>query len=274
MASVKPSKKSSTIVAEATVSAPIEKKAAKASPPAAASKASPSPSPKASTPTPKASKASPPAASEPATKAEAAPKAESVKKTKKTVDAEKVNDSEVINETVKEPVKETASDADSVSSILTLLQKHNQELFKMNKEHATLLSQLYKTIQKERRALEKASSKKSRRKSEPGSGSGKPSGFKLPVAISKDLAEFLGVADGTLVSRTEATSQIFSYIKDNNLSNPENRRQINPDAKLAKILSPLEDKDVASGYTYLNIQHYLKGNYPKTAVAVSGNTSS
>ena len=49
---------------------------------------------------------------------------------------------------------------------------------------------------------------------------------------------------------------IHSYIKDNNLQNPENRRQIKPDSHLKKILSELSKEknkngtvDAEQGYT-------------------------
>jgi chromatin remodeling complex protein RSC6 len=63
------------------------------------------------------------------------------------------------------------------------------------------------------------------------------SGFMKPVKISKELAKFTGWAADQPKSRIEVTKFLCKYVKDNNLQNPADKRQIVPDAKLAKLLS-------------------------------------
>lgn len=62
------------------------------------------------------------------------------------------------------------------------------------------------------------------------------SGFMKEVPISNELAKFIGEKAGTKMSRVDATKRLHSYIVDNNLQNPENRREIRPDNHLAKLL--------------------------------------
>ena len=65
---------------------------------------------------------------------------------------------------------------------------------------------------------------------------GQNSGFLKEVPISKELYEFTGWKPDTLASRVQVTKFICNYIKENNLQNPSDRREINPDKKLAKLL--------------------------------------
>lgn len=61
------------------------------------------------------------------------------------------------------------------------------------------------------------------------------------VALSKELSTFLGVTES---SRPEVTKGVWAYIKAHNLQNPENKRQIMPDAKLATILGTKDPVDM------------------------------
>jgi len=60
----------------------------------------------------------------------------------------------------------------------------------------------------------------------------KTSAFMQPVDISDDLAEVVGKGP---MPRTEITKKLWNYIKKNNLQDAKNKRQINPDSKLAKV---------------------------------------
>ena len=91
-------------------------------------------------------------------------------------------------------------------------------------------------------------------------GSRAPSGFVKPTAISKDLAKFLGVAENTMIARTDVTKLITSYVKDNKLHAPNNGRQILPDKKLMALLDCKSSDEV----TYFNLQKYMKPHFIKT----------
>jgi upstream activation factor subunit UAF30 len=89
------------------------------------------------------------------------------------------------------------------------------------------------------------------------------SGFLKPVNISKDMAKFTGWDPAHEKSRVEVTKYICKYIKDNNLQNPEDRRQILADDKLKKLLNYDPKKD--DKLTYYKIQSYLKPHFIPTA---------
>ncbi len=60
----------------------------------------------------------------------------------------------------------------------------------------------------------------------------KNSAFMRPVAISKELEEIVGRGP---MARTEVTKKVWDYIKKHKLQDKDNKRMINPDAKLAKV---------------------------------------
>lgn len=54
-----------------------------------------------------------------------------------------------------------------------------------------------------------------------------------PVQPSAELGEIVGHKP---IPRTEIVKKLWDYIKKNKLQNPKNKREICPDAKLAKVL--------------------------------------
>jgi chromatin remodeling complex protein RSC6 len=87
----------------------------------------------------------------------------------------------------------------------------------------------------------------------------KPSGFAKATYMSPTLCDFLGVAHGTEMARTEVTKHVLAYVKEQNLQNPENKRIINMNDKLQKLLNPEKDEVV----TYFSIQRLMKVHYVK-----------
>ena len=84
-----------------------------------------------------------------------------------------------------------------------------------------------------------------------------PCGFVRPSKISNELAEFLGKPVGTEMARTDVSRLINSYIRNNNLQDPQNGRTINPDTKLRALLKLDENDEL----TYFNLQKYMKHHY-------------
>ena len=62
----------------------------------------------------------------------------------------------------------------------------------------------------------------------------KPSALAKPVKLSQALEEVIGKGP---MPRSEVTKKIWAYIKKNELQDNKDRRSINPDAKLAKVLA-------------------------------------
>lgn len=88
----------------------------------------------------------------------------------------------------------------------------------------------------------------------------KPHGFAIPSKVSNDLCVFMGKEYGTLIARTEVTKKLTEYITINSLQNPENRRQILPDAHLMKLLGE-DAKDVF--LTHFTMQKYINRHFEK-----------
>jgi chromatin remodeling complex protein RSC6 len=65
------------------------------------------------------------------------------------------------------------------------------------------------------------------------------SAFMKPVEISEALQAVVGKGP---MPRTEVTKKLWDYIKKNKLQDKDNKRTINPDATLAKVLgkSPID----------------------------------
>ncbi|PCI75648.1 DNA topoisomerase 1, partial [Candidatus Aerophobetes bacterium] len=59
--------------------------------------------------------------------------------------------------------------------------------------------------------------------------------------VSKELADVIGPDP---IERTTATKKLWDYIKANNLQNPEKKREIVPDTKLAKVFGSKEGIDM------------------------------
>jgi len=68
-----------------------------------------------------------------------------------------------------------------------------------------------------------------------------PSAFMKPVQPSKDLAEIIGSEP---MPRTQITKKLWEYIKKNDLQDAKNKRNIVPDAKLAKVFGSSDPIDM------------------------------
>lgn len=89
------------------------------------------------------------------------------------------------------------------------------------------------------------------------------SGFLKPVRISKEMAKFTGWDPSEKRSRVDVTKYICSYIKENDLQNPEDRRQIQveKDSKLSKLLEYDPKRD--DTLTYYRLQRHMKHHFLK-----------
>ena len=115
-------------------------------------------------------------------------------------------------------------------------------------------------IQNQVRGLEKGVKKQSKLHKKEGKSKivKKPSGFAKPSKISDELISFMNKTKGTELARTEVTQYIINYIKDNNLQNRENRKNIKPDKRLSELLDCGNDE-----LTYFNIQKYMNKHFIK-----------
>ena len=132
---------------------------------------------------------------------------------------------------------------------------------------STLLAAMkadYKSLEKSiAKDLKNASKSKKSKKSSVPNPNRQLSGFVKPSVVSDDLLAFVGKEKGTMMSRVEVSKEITAYIEKNGLKDKENGRQINPDAKLTKLLQ------IGAGevLTYFNLQRYLKIHFVKAVKA-------
>lgn len=92
------------------------------------------------------------------------------------------------------------------------------------------------------------------------------SGFLKPVKISSDMAKFTGWNPDDLKSRVDVTKFLCNYIRENNLQNPTDKRQIVPDAKLSKLIK-YDSKKESEPLRYYSLQKFLKPHFMKLETA-------
>lgn len=69
----------------------------------------------------------------------------------------------------------------------------------------------------------------------------KPSAFMKPVQVSETLAVIVGQGP---MARTEVTKKLWDYIKKHKLQDKNNKRNINPDASLGRVLGSTASIDM------------------------------
>ena len=147
-----------------------------------------------------------------------------------------------------------AADASVLSLKLTEFAAKLQQLVGLFSTVKNDFKTLEKTVTREMKAAQKASSKKRRN-----NGNRKPSGFVKPTPISEELATFLSKPVGTEMARTDVSKEINAYITANGLQDKANGRKINPDEKLTKLLKLNKEDEL----TYFNLQRYMKHHFIK-----------
>ena len=83
--------------------------------------------------------------------------------------------------------------------------------------------------------------------------------FSKPFMITKDIAEFTGWDINDKKSRIDITKALCNYIKENNLQNEKDKRQILPDDKLGKLLN-YDPNTESEPLTYFRLQSWLKNH--------------
>ena len=116
-----------------------------------------------------------------------------------------------------------------------------------------------KAFQKQLKAAQVSKGKKKKVR-DPNAPKRQPAGFAKPTVLSPELCKFLDIDESTLVARTDVTKKITEYIKEHNLQNPNNKREILLDGPLKKLLNPPEGVVV----TFFTLQTYLKYHFPSS----------
>lgn len=130
----------------------------------------------------------------------------------------------------------------SDKTLLSCLRELNRQVTRERKEVGKIVKKLHKGQRKKRRG-----------------GNKSPGGFTKPAPLSGPMCVFLEVSDGTELPRTEVTRRVNRYVKENDLQNPENKKQILADGKLKSLLYLKDDDEL----TYFNLQRYMKIHFLK-----------
>ena len=117
------------------------------------------------------------------------------------------------------------------------------------------LKALEKRVARDRKVMNKKMKGRAKRVVDPNKP---PSGFAKPGPVSEELAKFLGLKNGELIARTEVTKKITEYCKQHNLQKAEDKRTINVDSALKKLLRIKKGEEL----TFFNLQKYMKVHYP------------
>jgi len=125
------------------------------------------------------------------------------------------------------------------------------------KTHISLLQQTVKTLEKnvkkKIKTLEKEANKNKNK------GNKKPTGFASPMNVTPELCKFMKVPEGTKQPRTEVTKFLIQYIKEKNLQNPQQKKEIKPDKALISLLSI--EKNTKEPLTYFNLQSKMNKHF-------------
>lgn len=145
-----------------------------------------------------------------------------------------------------------------------------ETILKEFKTATSSLRQLKREIVSMEKSLKKFEDKKARRRKAATldeHGNKRKNGFNRENnLISDELADFIGWDHGKPISRSEVTRRLTTYVKDNQLQDPENRRFVNLDGdagqKLKSLLSDIVDE---SGnpvrLTIITINKYVNKHY-------------
>jgi uncharacterized cupredoxin-like copper-binding protein len=145
------------------------------------------------------------------------------------------------------PVSEVEALATRLTAELEAFRAYKQTLGDLAKEMSSRMESLVKDAQ---RVLKKAGKGRRRKAAEGATSTRKPTGFHSPMSVTEELCAFLNKPNGTKFSRTDVTKEINSYIRANNLLNPDDKREIVPDAPLRTLLRLSSDQKL----TYFNLQ--------------------
>ena len=156
--------------------------------------------------------------------------------------------------TTNNPVTGSGGKVTIVDKIEAILEDQNKELAQIKAIYDSLRARqktVQKMLMKVRQKMAKPVKPKSNRK---------PCGFARPSPVSKEMCEFLSLPEGTEVSRTTVTRALIQYIKDHQLQNPENKKQIKPDETLYKLFGEQSRKQEL---TYFTMQKFVNHHFTK-----------
>jgi chromatin remodeling complex protein RSC6 len=189
----------------------------------------------------------------------AAKVAKSKKQSKKVVEAPApapVVDAPVDAPVVDTPATPATPVIDSYDEEFKVIGEQLKFALSIVKDLTIKFNQLEKRVSRDHKVMEKKMRGRVKRVHDPNKP---PSGFAKPGQVSDELRKFLSLPKDELISRTQVTKRITAYCKEHGLQQEEDKRKINPDATLTKLLRWKKGDDPV---TFFNLQKYMKVHYP------------
>lgn len=184
---------------------------------------------------------------------------------------------DVVEDVVEHVVEDVVEDKKrKVPTRDSILESYDQLISTVDEEILRLRESPQKTkgikflrsVNKNLKTLRSQSARVMKQRNRPVRKNNNNSGFLKPVQISDEMAKFTGWDVETLRSRVDVTKYLCNYVKENNLQNPADRRQIVADSKLSKLLG-YDAKKVDEPLTYYRIQSYIKKHFVKPEPVVA-----
>ena len=185
-----------------------------------------------------------------------------VEKQPEVVEHEVVED-EVVDESVVEKTRRVVSRDSVLGDIDKLTSLVEDEIVRLREGTKGKGVKFLRSIGKNLKLLHKDASKMMKQKKKSEHKTNNNSGFLKPVKISSEMAKFTGWDSSELKSRVDVTKFLCNYIKEKNLQDPKDKRQILADPKLSKLLK-YDSKTADKPLTYYRIQSYIKPHFVAT----------
>ena len=180
------------------------------------------------------------------------------KKSKKTTPAPVVETPVVETPVVDTPVVDTpaAPVVEGYDAEFAAISEQLKTALTLVKDLTVKFNALEKRVNRDRKVMDKKMKGRVKRVKDPNAPL---SGFAKPGPVSDELRKFLGLSKDELISRTQVTRKFTDYCKEHNLQNGPDKRVINPDKTVMKLLRL--DKN-SEPLTFFNLQKYMKVHYP------------
>ena len=180
------------------------------------------------------------------------------KKAKKNTPAPVVEAPVVETPVVEAPVVDTPADpvVEGYDVEFAAISEQLKTALTLVKDLSVKFNALEKRVNRDRKVMEKKMKGRVKRVKDPNAPL---SGFAKPGPVSDELRKFLGLSKDELISRTQVTRKFTEYCKAHDLQNGPDKRVINPDKTVMKLLRL--DKH-SEALTFFNLQKYMKVHYP------------
>ena len=192
------------------------------------------------------------------------------KKAKQAEEQQPVETTEVTLLVTTEAVVESDAEGDaeevfnSYDDVAKAVSDVDKQIIQLNRRRAQLTKIANKMYTKETRQLRKKTK----------SGEGKPerkkSGFNKSAKVPDAFCSYLGLEQGTELPRTNVTALLYKHIKELNMLNPEDKREVMANEELRTLLH----MTTAENLKFENFQHFVSRVYKAEAALVISNLES